>query len=99
MTLRLVAPPSTADLPPNPPFGYGPHRLVADVIAAAAAHGLCPVFSAHDLDMALEGARSVLAALHLPAGQPDSSDGDSAGRPVSKTSRAVPLTSGFSRHP
>ena len=35
--------------------GYGPYRLVADAIAAMAAHGVCPVFTARDLPRALAG--------------------------------------------
>jgi hypothetical protein len=46
--------------------GYGPHRLVADAIAAMAARGLCPVFSPRDLVRAAAGAREILAALHVP---------------------------------
>ena len=49
---------------------YGPRRLVADVIEAASAQGLCPVFAGEDVDLALAGARQVLAALHLPADEP-----------------------------
>jgi hypothetical protein len=45
---------------------YGPHRLIVDAIAAMAAHGVCPVFTAGDLPRALAGAREILAALHLP---------------------------------
>ena len=61
--------------------GYGPHRLVADAIAAMAAHGVCPVFTARDLPRALAGAREILAALHLPTAEaiPLPSDVESGG--------------------
>ena len=60
---------------------YGPRRLVAAVIEAASARGLCPVFAGEDGDRALAGARQVLDALHLPADEPQTVD---VGGPASR---------------